>query len=67
MWVGSRKVVDYQSDSHLSLFSKPLSQFSDNELKVLQDALCDSHYEVEVNYKIDLFEEMHEYKPPIVG
>ena len=34
------------------------------ELKVLWDVLCDSYYDVMVNYKIVLFEEMQWYKPP---
>ena len=40
------------------LISKPLVQLSVIELKVVQDALCDSYYDVEVNCKIGLLKEM---------
>ena len=37
------------------LLFEPLAQLTAIELKVLKDALCDSCYDVEVNYKIGLF------------
>ena len=33
-------------------------------MKVIKVAICDSYYDVKVNYKIVLSKEMHECKPP---
>ena len=59
-----KKGAVYQSNSNLQLLFEPLAQLSVTVLKVLWDALCDSYYDMEVNYKIFLFKEMQEYKPP---
>ena len=60
MWVGARRTATYQSDSNLQLLFEPLAQLSVIELKVLQDALCDSYYNVEMNCIIGFLEEMQE-------
>jgi hypothetical protein len=54
MWIGLRRVIVYQSASILQLLSEPFAQLSVIELKVLQVALCDSYYDMEVNYKIEV-------------
>ena len=41
MWVGLRRTIAYQSNPNLQLLSKPITQLSVIELKVLQEAkLC---------------------------
>jgi hypothetical protein len=58
MWVGSRRANVYQSNSILWMLCEPLTRLSVIELKVLQDDLCGSYYDVEGNCKNSLFEEL---------